>query len=119
MITIVNATDRSWTRHRYILWFGAYGTTRLMIYANSLNDALDEGIDWIAKHEPGLLADNQVHEEYNRLIAKGKSEEEAQEEASVDTICGGNAGNYLHSWEWGIVAEDPTRAEIKALMAGV
>jgi hypothetical protein len=66
----------------------------------------------IVDHAPGLLADEQVNEEYARLIAEGMSEEDAQEEATIDTTCAGNCGNYLNSWEWGIVAEDPTRAQI-------
>lgn len=41
-ITLVNPSDKSWTKHRYILSFGAYGWTRLMVWANSVGDALDE-----------------------------------------------------------------------------
>ena len=108
----VNPGDRDWMRHRYILAFGAYGDTRLMVWANSIEDALDESIDWIVEHAPGLLCDEQVAEEYNRLIAEGKSAGEAQEESEADTTCGGNCGNRILSWEWCIVAEDPTREEI-------
>lgn len=115
-LEIVNPGDRSWTRHRYILWFGAYGWTRLMVWANSLEDALDEAIDWISVNAPGLLADEQVAEAYREAIARGLSDEEAQQEAEIDTTSGGNCGNYLNSSEWGIVAEDPTRAEVKAII---
>lgn len=111
----INANDRSWTHHRYILWFGAYGTTRLMVWANSLDDALNECIDWIVDNAPGLLCDEQVEEEYKAALAEGLSEEEAMERAELDTTCGGNCGNHILSYEWGIVAEDPTRAEILAL----
>ena len=108
----INPRDAAWTSHRFVLAFGAYGWTVLIVHANHLEDALDEAIDWIAGNAPGLLADEQVAEEYNRAIAEGKSEDEAQEIATVDTTCGGNAGHYLLSWEWGIVAEDPDRATI-------
>lgn len=111
-VILVNPSDRGWTRHRYVLWFGDCGTTYLMIWANSLDDALDESVDWIAEHAPGYLADESVHEEYNRLIAEGKSEDEAREEAEMDTVTGGNAGNYLNSWEWGLALENPTRQEL-------
>lgn len=111
-IVPVNGSDRDWTRHRYILSFGAYGETLLMVWANSLDDALDECVDWIADNAPGLLADEQVAEAYNEAIAAGKSEEDAQAEAETDTTCAGNAGHYLLSYEWGIVAEDPDRATI-------
>ncbi len=116
-ITIVNASDRSWTRHNFVLAFGAYGDTVLRVYANSLDSALDEAIDWIVDNAPGLLADEQVAETFQDAIARGMSEEDAQEEATQDTTCGGNCGNYILSQEWAIVAEDPSRTEIKALLA--
>ena len=115
-INIVNPGDRDWTKHRYVLQFGAYGWTVLLVWANSLDDALDESIDWIVDHAPGLLCDDEVQEEYERLIAEGKSEEEAQEEAEVDTTCGGNAGNRINSWDWAIVAEDPSRDVLLTIM---
>lgn len=111
-IIAVNSSDASWTSHRYVLWFGATGGTKLLVWGNSLEDALDEAVDYLADHKPGLLADREVHDEYKRLRAEGMSEEAAQEEASVDTTTAGNASNYLHSWEWGIVAEDPSREEL-------
>ena len=114
----VNGHDRRWTRHRYILSFGAYGSTRLMVWANHLEDALDEAIDWIADNAPGLLCDDEVSEEYERAIKEGLSEEEAHERATEDTTCGGNAGHYILSYEWSIVAEDPTRADILAMQKG-
>ncbi len=114
-IAIVNPGDRD-RASRFILCFGAYGWTKLMVWADHLEDALDEAVDWIAEHAPGLLADDQVNEEYNRLVAEGVSEEDAQEAASMDTTCAGNSGHYLLSWEWGIVVENPTRAQVLELM---
>ncbi len=111
----VNPTHSHWTRHRYILAFGAYGHTQLLVWANSLDDALDEAIDWIVDNAPGLLADEQVSEEYNAAKARGMSDNDAHEYATNDTICGGNCGNYILSWEWAIVSEDPDRATIKSL----
>jgi hypothetical protein len=114
---VVNPTDRYWTKHRYLLHFGAYGWTRLLVWANSLDDALDECVDWIADNEPGLLCDDSVNEEYDRAIADGLDEEAAHDSATVDTTCAGNNGHYLASWEWGIMFEDPTRQQLKALEA--
>lgn len=116
MLTILNPTDRDWANHRYILWFGACAPTQIMVWANSLDDALDEAVDWIAEHAPGLLADEQVKEEYKHAIEAGKSEEEAQSIAEIDTTCAGNNGHYLNSWAWDIVAEDPSRAQVKELV---
>lgn len=146
-LVIVNPGDRSWTKHRYVLAFGAYGWTKLMAYANSLGDALDECVDWIAEHAPGLLADDAVEEAYREALEGGEApcsecdgdggcssegagmceacggsgvrrmtEEEAREEAEVDTTCAGNSGHYLLSWEWTIVAEDPSRAEMMDIL---
>lgn len=111
-ITPINPNDKSWTRHRYVLWFGAYGTIHLLVWANSLEDALDECIDWIADNAPGLLMDEAVNEAFQEARAKGMSEEEAWDESQTDMTCGGNAGNFIASWEWGIDAEDPTREDI-------
>lgn len=115
----INASDKSWTRHRYVLCFGAYGWTRHMVWANSLDDALDECVDWIADHQPGLLMDDEVAVSYREAIAEGKGQSEAWEEATVDMVCAGNAGHYIASWEWAVVAEDPTREEILRLQGRV
>mgnify|MGYP001574547708 CR=1 FL=1 len=110
-LTIVNPGAAA---HRWILAFGAYGDTHLMVWADNLNDALDESIDWIADHAPGLLVDDAVHEAYRSGIAEGLDEEAAQDAATVDTTCNGNCGHYINAWEWTIVAEDPSREMILA-----
>lgn len=116
-ITIVNASDRGWTRHNYILAFGAYGETKLRVYANSLDVALDEAIDYLVEHAPGYIVDEAVNEAYTVAIADGMSDEDAQAYATEDTYCGGNCGNYILSHEWTVVCEDPSRTEIKALLS--
>lgn len=113
-LNIINPNDRDWTRHRYILAFGAIGTTHCLVYANSIDDALDEAIDWLADNAPGHLADDQVAEAYNEAIAEGLSEEQADDRAYVDITVGGNDGHAILSWEWFILAEDPSRSEILA-----
>ena len=115
-ITLVNPTDRDWTKHRYVLALGAYGWTKLMIWANSLEDALDEAIDWASDHAPGLLANDERDEAYREAIESGMPEEEAWDEAHTDLTIGGNCGDAIRSDEWHIVTEDPTRSEILRLM---
>ncbi len=112
---VVNASDKDWTKHRYVLAFGAYGDTKLLVYGNHLADAFDEAIDWIADNAPGLLCNAEVEEAYNAAVAEGQEEERAWESATVDTACGGNGGDYMHAWEWCIVAEDPSREELIAI----
>jgi hypothetical protein len=113
--TYINRDDRHWTKNRFILQFGAYGQTSLMVWADNLQEALDESIDWIAENEPGLLCNEQVEEAFKEALAEGKSEEEAWEISEQDTICGGNCGNRILSWEWGILAENPSKAQIKEI----
>lgn len=115
-IVFVNPNDKDWTEHRYVLWFGAYGWTRLCVWANSLEDGLDEAVDWIEENAPGLLCDDAVNEAYNDALAQGKSVEEAAEIAEVDTTCAGNHCVHLNSSEWGILAEDPSRDDLLALL---
>ena len=114
-ITYINANDKDWTSHQFVLCFGAYGTIWLLVNANHLSNALDECIDWLAENAPGLLCDEQVAEAYNEAIAAGKTEEKAYNEALTDVTTGGNCGNHIMSWEWSIAAEDPTSAELVAL----
>lgn len=113
----INGSYKSWTQRRYILAFGFHGRTRLLVWANGIEDALDECIDWLAEHQPGLLCDENVNEEYREALADGCGESEAWERATADTICGGNAGHHLLAWECRILAEDPDRATIKAIEA--
>ena len=113
---ILNPSDKDWTRHRYILWFGACAPTKMLVWANSLEDALDECVDYMEERLPGLLADEMVEEEYQRGLEAGLDEEAAREAAETDTTSAGNHGRYLLSWEWGIHAEDPTRAEVLAAL---
>lgn len=108
-ITIVNPGDRAFYDHSYVLQFGAYGDTVLLAYASSLDDALDECVDWLADNAPGLLADDAVEDAYNEARNQGKSEEEAREYAETDTTVAGNAGHHIMSHEWMVVAEDPDR----------
>jgi len=124
-INIVNASEREFTKHRYILWFGAYASTHCLVWADNIDDALDECVDWLAENAPGLLADEEVQEAYKReyetAIEEGLDEEEAEnkarEESEIDTTHAGSTGHYLHSWERGITAENPTRKELKKLKA--
>jgi hypothetical protein len=114
-ITQVNPADRSWTKRTYLFAFGTYGERLLLVWANGVDAGFDEAIDWVADNAPGRLCDDSVQEEYKRLVAEGKSEDEAWEEATVDTTCGGNNGHYIPSSDWTIVGEDMTTAELVAI----
>ena len=89
-------------------------TNAYMVFADCEGDALDEVIDYIAEHSPGLLADDMVKEEYEQALADGADEETAHERATVDIITGGNCGNHLVAWEVGMTS-NPTREYILRL----
>jgi hypothetical protein len=107
-VILVNPNDRTIWDNRFVLWFGGCGTTHLMVWASDLCSAVDECIDWLADHAPGYLCNESVHEEWERAVADGKSEDEAWDIATADTTAG-DGGNYINSWEWGLALENPTR----------
>lgn len=116
-LVIVNPNERHFTRSRFVLAFGAYGAFYCLVWANHVEDALDEAVDYLADHAPGLLADEAVRSEYDRLVGEGLASDEAMARSEVDTTCAGNSGHYLNSWEWGIALENPSRAQLKELVA--
>ncbi len=125
-IVPVNGSDRDWTRHRYVLWFGACAPTRLMIWANGLESAIEiaghimpEGSEELAElrkeacEEAGLP--------YPPTCDHSELEEEgyyaAFESAEADLTY--TESGYLTSYEWGIDLEDPTRAQVLELQAAI
>lgn len=119
-IILVNPENRDYTRYRgndsrgscFVLCFGAYGWTKLMVWENNLQDALDTAVDWIAEHAPGLLCTNEVNTAHNEAMASGMTEEEAWDSSEIDVTRAGNCGDCISSSEWGISLENPTRAEL-------
>ena len=94
--------------HRYLL---RMGSKNLLIYARSLDDALEEAIEWCAEHSPGTLCDDEVAEAYQDALDDGMSDEQAMEIANQD-VYNGDHGHSIASESWGIYHEDPTRAQM-------
>lgn len=123
-IVLVNPENRDYTRYRgdtvrgncFVLCFGAYGWTRLMVWEDHLEDALDTAVDWLAEHAPGLLCTDAVDEAYTEALASGMSEDEAWDESLIDVTSAGNCGDHILSYEWNISLENPTRAELVAFL---
>jgi len=121
---VINAHE-GYPDSRFLFSLGAYGGTNVLVVGReSYEDALDDVFDWVAEHEPGLLADEEVQEEFVRLCEQAGldpkqndwSDEFARclEEAEVDTMRGGNSGHYMHSWElW--FEDRPSRETLKEL----
>jgi len=114
-INIVNGGDASFTSNRFVLWFGNVGSTYLMVWADHLDEAFDEAMDWIAENEPGYLCDEQVTESFLEAKAEGRSDDDAFEDSLIDVSTGGNSGNHVNSWEWGIALDNPSREQILEL----
>ena len=128
-INVANASNKSWTRHRYILWFGACGATYVLVYANSLDDALEEAADWLADNAPGHLtthSSGELKDLYTESLNDWRQEHEGepseedewriQEDATADLTY--TEAGWLTSYEWGISGEDLTPAEIRTLARG-
>lgn len=114
MCTMIVLHDNKHEDKRWLLWAGAVCPETFLVWGD-LDDALDEVGEWAEKHAPGWFCDEAVADEYKRAIAEGLDEESAQQQAEVDTTSMCDGRHYMNSWEWGIVREDPTRAEIIAV----
>jgi hypothetical protein len=91
-------------------WFGQTGTTRLLLWANSLEDALEECGAWLKEHTPGHItefskedfenAKKEVAEEEG--IEEGDVEDEAVQQ-HLETDMTYTESGYIPSEEWGDV----------------
>lgn len=115
---VLNGTDRAWTKHSYVLVFGTCVPRNVLVYANSLEDALDTAIDWLKENHPGFIVNDQVAEVRQELLAEGISEDSVSDHLDGFT-CGGDCGDYIDSDEWSIVFEDPSREQLKEYIARV
>ncbi len=109
-IALANPGNAGWVRHRYLFSLGAYGWTKVLVWANDLDDALDEAAEWCEEHAPELFCDGAVQELFAEATTEGYDEEEAWEHAEVDTVRTDN-GHWFLSWEVSFI-EDPTREDI-------
>ena len=117
-LILVNPDEREIWPNRYVLQFGAYGGTLLLAYGDCLESALDECVDWLEEHAPGLLCS---HEQMAEAYAEAKrdnpdaTDDQLHDLATVDLTCAGNHSRYLPSWEWMIAAENPTRETLRRI----
>lgn len=121
-ITVINPNDANFYEHSYVLAIGAYGESLYLVYADGLDSAFDEMVDWAADNAPGLLSEDYYQEEFKRLEAEEVERLERrldddelvkiQEQAEADLSIGGNNGLHYTSHEWNYIAEDPTRHQL-------
>jgi len=72
-VLMINPTERRYYDHAYVMWFGAYGWTRLHVFASDLEDALETCAAWLADHAPGLITKS-GDEQWNELMAEACAE---------------------------------------------
>lgn len=127
---IVNPENRETGRyagtHRYVLWFGACGSTYLMIWERSLEAALETAGGWLADNAPGLIMSpddreldvlyREACEELGEDPDNGDGPGDAWEQATADLTY--TESGYIPSDEWGIVFDEHSRrADVKAWIA--
>lgn len=132
--TMINPTMRNQHKHCYVLWFGAYGWTRLHCYAMSLEDAIEDCAAWLADFAPGHIMAH-GSDEHMELIKEQCDErglawpvpedawqrdnnpyDAAVNDAESDLTY--TESGFLTSHEWGIALEDPTVEEFYAFICG-
>jgi len=124
-INVVNASDKQWSRHSYLLWFGLISPIYLLIYDNSLDSAIETAGSWLAEHAPGHLME--MHgEEHEGLLQEACQDAgleyppkdysdmdpywKAFQDAEADLTY--TESGYLTSYEWGIIGEDLDRNQL-------
>lgn len=142
-LVIVNPEDREpphrspYVRdtNRYVLSFGAYGTTHLMVWGRSLEDALETAAEWLAENAPGHIMPA-WGKEHTALVKEACEERglpwpipegvdpedagylAAQEDAENDLTC--TESGYLTSYEWFITLDEhATRADVKEFIVSL
>lgn len=138
---IVNPSDvDSWSRtHLYLMWFGAYGTDRVLVWADSFDSAFETAVDYF--DDPKSCGVFTFTEESDYKAAaedegiewpaggwddlSERDQEKVREAAEADlTVIGhttlscmpkGAWGAFVASWEWG--GDDITGDDLKYIRA--
>jgi hypothetical protein len=127
-INVANPSDKSFHDHSFLIALGAYGWTRILVYADHLEDAIDEVAEWCVKHAPGHIM--QEGDEYLTELRKEACEDaglvwpppspgdsdlmqpyySAFEGAEADLMY--TESGYLTSHEVHLVAENPSKKDL-------
>lgn len=110
---VVLTGERGWTSERHLVHItsGAFTVMNFLVWGHS-EECIDQVVDYLAEHAPGLLDTDYVNEEMERLMAEGLTDSTAYERAAVDMICAGNCCDYISS-ETVHLTCNPIREDIK------
>lgn len=85
----------------FALQFGAYGWTKLLVWARSAETSLEEASGWLAEHAPGIFVDQEelasLEKEY-REEHPDVDDDEVMNEAYADLTY--TEDGYIASYEW-------------------
>lgn len=109
-IYLAEPTDRQdaygLKERRFVFWFGVHCPTYVAVRARSYDTAFEVAAEYALDRWPGLGCTESVREEYTRLVADGKTQEQAWEESECDTISVNSGCDYLNSDECGDLVGD-------------
>jgi hypothetical protein len=98
-VPIVNPNEYDYRDWVYLFSFGAYGDKLLLVFGKGVESALEVAADYMKTVAPGVfVSQEELKNLYEEVLAEGKSEEEAQEAATVDLTY--TEAGYIPSWEW-------------------
>lgn len=117
-IWLANPDNRAFCDTRWVLWFGAYADTYVMVWEDSLEDALETAADFLANHGfSGHFVDmTDAYQDAARdLGLDWPSDDEhvvckVVDAAEADLTY--TESGFIPSWEWGYLAENPTRDDL-------
>lgn len=111
-VTLTENRGYSNERHLVRITSGAFTVMNFLVWGHG-EECIDQVVDYLAEHAPGLLDTDYVNEEMERLMAEGLTDSTAYERAAVDMICAGNCCDYISSetvhFTWNPIREDIKR----------
>ena len=60
-VTHVNPDDADWTRHTYLMMHGDNSSVCALVWANSIDDAIEVVGEWMHDNAPGLYDEDAHH----------------------------------------------------------
>ena len=107
---IANSGDVDSWDGLWLFQFGAYGSTNVYVWADGLESAFEEAVEWLDDNAPGLLTTVGDEDYRNAAEELGKEwdpsdpDEEVMQAAEADMTMIGHTtlqnGNAVPSWEW-------------------
>lgn len=118
---VANPSDHNWIDGLWALTFGASGSEHVLVWADSVEDALEEAAEWLK--DTGKIGyfvpDDEMRERYDEALAKAGGDEEKATEVAEQDLTLTEAG-YIPSHEWFVDEASPElTASAKAASAAL